>query len=147
MELFNIPKECTPLLKISNENGYIFEPKLFEYFILLFPRPEITFYLRLDYASNKVSTSKDERPYPFGYSKLNTKRQRYIDEVRRYGAPVRRQNCFIGSLPEPSPTFEEDYNAQEVITQIAKRRRYNETGLGAATKVTRKNTSKRSIRL
>ncbi|EDW78226.1 uncharacterized protein Dwil_GK16314 [Drosophila willistoni] len=103
---FGIPEDEQFALVLSNgKGGYIFEPRLFEYFILLFPSPEIVFHLRVDYQKlrrgvNKAikrkrqedeeSASQDQLA-----SEMNKDRQMdYPDYVFVY-----RQNCFLGALP------------------------------------------------
>ncbi|XP_068141222.1 uncharacterized protein Corp [Drosophila tropicalis] len=103
---FGIPEDEQFALVLSNgKGGYIFEPRLFEYFIILFPSPEIVFHLRVDYQKlrrgvNKAIKRKRQEDEESANqdqlsSEMNKDRQMdYPDYVFVY-----RQNCFLGALP------------------------------------------------
>ncbi|XP_017064388.1 uncharacterized protein LOC108103429 [Drosophila eugracilis] len=106
MSHFGIPETQRNALILTNGNDYVFEAHLLEYFLLLFPCPEITFHLRFDWSQMRRSLSKKE----------TLKRKRPVDQDQATGqqveeeakeepvqeykpVPVYRMNCFLGSLP------------------------------------------------
>ncbi|XP_055842297.1 uncharacterized protein LOC129909260 [Episyrphus balteatus] len=91
---FEIPFEFKNHIQISNGSRYIFEKYTFEYFNLLFPSPEIIFYIKLDY-NGLLGTLGSESDDRVPFTKLHNKRRISIEYE---GVPVTRQNCFIGSL-------------------------------------------------
>ncbi|EDV46850.2 uncharacterized protein LOC6550248 [Drosophila erecta] len=106
MSRFDIPQTQKKALILTNGKDYVFEAHLLEYFLLLFPCPEITFHLRFDWSKMRRSLGQTE----------SLKRRRPVDSEPTVGqkeedqgkedplpeytpVPVYRMNCFIGSLP------------------------------------------------
>ncbi|XP_064555859.1 uncharacterized protein Corp [Drosophila montana] len=99
---FHIPEAQRAGLVLTNGQGYVFEQQLLEYFLLLFPCPELLFYLRLDWQKLRRALIEP------------VKRRRSADDIREIqpdvpdgtdyvAVPVHRQNCFIGALPSSAP--------------------------------------------
>ncbi|KAI8035217.1 uncharacterized protein LOC128260877 [Drosophila gunungcola] len=108
MSLFDIPEAQRNALILTNGKGYVFEAHLLEYFLLLFPCPEITFHLRFDWSQMRRNISQTEslkRKRPVeqkqeqaGGQKVGEKEEE--EPVQDYKpVPVYRMNCFLGSLP------------------------------------------------
>ncbi|XP_016994725.2 uncharacterized protein Corp [Drosophila takahashii] len=103
MSQFDIPEGQRSALILTNGKDYVFEEHLLEYFLLLFPCPEITFHLRFDWSKMRRSLSKTE------FESLKRKRPVEQDQVEEQEkeepvpeykpVPVYRMNCFLGSLP------------------------------------------------
>eukprot|EP00099_Drosophila_melanogaster_P004804 NP_001245578.1 companion of reaper, isoform B [Drosophila melanogaster] len=106
MTRFAIPETQRKALILTNGKDYVFEAHLLEYFLLLFPCPEITFHLRFDWSKMRRSLGQTE----------SLKRKRLVDLEQAEGqkeedqekedpvpeykpVPVYRMNCFLGSLP------------------------------------------------
>ncbi|XP_034476703.1 uncharacterized protein LOC117783408 [Drosophila innubila] len=100
---FNVPASQRAGLVLTNGQGYVFEQQLLEYFLLLFPCPELIFYLRMDWQKLRRALIAP-----------SVKRRRIHDEITDADAnadadatsetdyvavPVHRQNCFLGALP------------------------------------------------
>ncbi|KAL7745359.1 hypothetical protein ACLKA6_015376 [Drosophila palustris] len=94
---FNVPESQRVGLVLTNDQGNVFEQQLLEYFLLLFPCPELMFYLRIDWQKlrraliSPVSSVKRRRD-PDEIPDAN-------DEMDYVAVPVHRQNCFLGALP------------------------------------------------
>ncbi|XP_034118677.1 uncharacterized protein LOC117577842 [Drosophila albomicans] len=105
---FNIPQSQRAGLVLSNGQGYVFEQQLLEYFLLLFPCPELTFQLRIDWQKLRRSIEKQSRPSSESSSNPVEQEQPEAEAEAEYVAvPVHRQNCFLGALPTsfaPAPT-------------------------------------------
>ncbi|XP_055845726.1 uncharacterized protein LOC129911808 [Episyrphus balteatus] len=73
LDRFNIPEKNKKFIQISNEFNNIFDEQTFEYYNLLFPNPEIIFFIKIDCEGlkNKKQTTKRK---PLG--ELNIKRKR-----------------------------------------------------------------------
>ncbi|XP_017028660.1 uncharacterized protein Corp [Drosophila kikkawai] len=114
MSHFGIPKNHRDALTLSNGQGYVFEAQLLEYFLLLFPSPEITFHLRLDWQQLRrglTQTRPQKRKRPVervdvsstGSQKVTIEEEKPNEEqapVQDYKpVAVYRQNCFLGALP------------------------------------------------
>ncbi|XP_020802130.1 uncharacterized protein LOC110179086 [Drosophila serrata] len=110
MSNFGIPENHRDALTLSNGQGYVFEAQLLEYFLLLFPTPEITFHLRLDWQQlrrgiSQIRSQKRKRPVERvdDGQKVPMEREKPNEEqvqVQDYKpVAVYRQNCFLGSLP------------------------------------------------
>ncbi|XP_017147578.1 uncharacterized protein LOC108159109 [Drosophila miranda] len=109
MARFGIPETQKEALLLTNGNGYIFEPQLLEYFILLFPCPEITFHLRLSWQKlrrghslnqsikRKRHTDQETTPTEQTLEQEQGKKEHQEEEYKPVA--VYRQNCFLGSLP------------------------------------------------
>ncbi|EDV99557.1 uncharacterized protein LOC6565338 [Drosophila grimshawi] len=90
-------------LKLTNGQGYVFEQQLLEYFLLLFPCPELLFYLRLDWQQLRralVEPIKRRRSTDDDiHDKTHQFKFKSESEAEYMAVPVYRQNCFIGTLP------------------------------------------------
>ncbi|XP_060662580.1 uncharacterized protein LOC132795726 [Drosophila nasuta] len=95
---FNIPQSQRAGLVLSNGQGYVFEQQLLEYFLLLFPCPELTFQLRIDWQKLRRSIEKQSRPSSEPTSNP-VEQQQPEAEAEYVAVPVHRQNCFLGALP------------------------------------------------
>ncbi|XP_030378695.1 uncharacterized protein LOC115627215 [Scaptodrosophila lebanonensis] len=109
---FNIPTQQRRGLVLTNGQGYVFEPKLFECFLLLFPCPEMVFYLRLDW--NKLRRAVTEHVETATLPLLKRRREQPAEadgqqqsavgeeeeEFDYVAVPVYRQNAFFGVFPK-----------------------------------------------
>lgn len=111
MSIFGIPEDQRDALILSNSKSYVFDAQLLEYFLLLFPSPEITFHLRLDWQQLRRGLSK-ARPLKrkrtidldvaSDQSVIKEKKKQNEEQVQEQdykAVAVYRQNCFLGSLP------------------------------------------------
>ncbi|XP_017089058.2 uncharacterized protein Corp [Drosophila bipectinata] len=102
MNRFGISEQDRDALILTNGQGYVFEAHLLEYFLLLFPCPEITFHLRYDFQrlrrshSQESHSMKRKRPTEQPDSDVEDDEDQDVDYEP---VPVYRQNCFLGSLP------------------------------------------------
>ncbi|XP_022230496.2 uncharacterized protein LOC111079576 [Drosophila obscura] len=111
MARFGIPETQKEALLLTNGKGYIFEPQLLEYFLLLFPCPEITFYLRLSWqklrrghslASQSIKRKRhtDQETTPTDQTLKQEQQAKEEHQPEEYKpVAVYRQNCFLGSFP------------------------------------------------
>ncbi|XP_050741577.1 uncharacterized protein LOC108033088 isoform X1 [Drosophila biarmipes] len=106
MSHFDIPEAQRCALILTNGKDYVFEEHLLEYFLLLFPCPEITFHLRFDWSKMRRSLSKTaclKRKRPVEQDQADGQKaeeQEKEEPVPDYKpVPVYRMNCFLGSLP------------------------------------------------
>ncbi|XP_016942319.2 uncharacterized protein Corp [Drosophila suzukii] len=106
MSQFDIPEAQRSALILTNGKDYVFEEHLLEYFLLLFPCPEITFHLRFDWSKMRRSLSKTvclKRKRPVEKDQADGQKveeQEKEEPVLDYKpVPVYRMNCFLGSLP------------------------------------------------
>lgn len=99
MNRFGISENEKEALILTNGQGYVFEAHLLEYFLLLFPCPEITFHLRYDFQRLRRSLSQEGKSSKRKRSS-DTEEEEHEDQDQDYEpVPVYRQNCFLGSLP------------------------------------------------
>ncbi|XP_034649917.1 uncharacterized protein LOC117889607 [Drosophila subobscura] len=109
MARFGIPETQKEALLLTNGKGYIFEAQLLEYFLLLFPCPEITFHLRLSWQKlrrglNSLSPAIKRKRHTEPATKLEQAQAKASAYQPEEYTPVAvyRQNCFLGSLPSSS---------------------------------------------
>ncbi|EDV34961.1 uncharacterized protein Dana_GF22445 [Drosophila ananassae] len=99
MNRFGISEQEREALILTNGKGYVFEAHLLEYFLLLFPCPEITFHLRYDFQLLRRSLSQESKSSKRKRSS-DPEEEEHEDQDQDYEpVPVYRQNCFLGSLP------------------------------------------------
>lgn len=90
---------------LTNGQGYVFERQLLEYFILLFPCPELVFYLRVDWQRLRRAFVEPVRQRRRSTGEINERTKldespTVTDGEEDYVAvPVHRQDCFLGVLP------------------------------------------------
>ncbi|XP_037943190.1 uncharacterized protein LOC119676039 [Teleopsis dalmanni] len=103
---FDIPKEYGSSILITNGNGYIFNKDSLLYFLVLFPSPEITFFIRLDSCDFQINTKRfrltaDDSQlefYPANTMECPKTTSTIEDNVYK-AVPVYRQHCFLGKFP------------------------------------------------
>lgn len=102
---FHIPQSQRAGLVLTNGQGYVFERQLLEYFLLLFPCPELVFYLRVDWQRLRRAVVEPVRQRRRSTGEINERTKldesmTVTDGEEDYVAvPVHRQNCFLGVLP------------------------------------------------
>ncbi|XP_017056257.1 uncharacterized protein LOC108098075 [Drosophila ficusphila] len=108
---FGIPKDQRDALILTNGEDYVFEAHLLEYFLLLFPCPEMTFHLRIDWSLmrrslSQIESRKRKRPIDQDQDQDKADEQKTEEDeekeppMQEYKpVPVYRMNCFLGSLP------------------------------------------------
>ncbi|XP_023179520.2 uncharacterized protein LOC111605298 isoform X2 [Drosophila hydei] len=86
---------------LTNGQGYEFEKHILEYFLLLFPCPELLFQLRVNWQKlRRALVEPVKRRRSTGDQVETEARSEANDGSAEYVAvPVHRQNCFIGALP------------------------------------------------
>lgn len=105
---FHIPQSQRAGLVLTNGQGYVFERQLLEYFLLLFPCPELVFYLRMDWQRLRRAVVEPVRQRRRSTGEINERTKldestTVTDKEEDYVAvPVHRQNCFLGVLPTSS---------------------------------------------
>ncbi|XP_017485816.1 PREDICTED: uncharacterized protein LOC108374338 [Rhagoletis zephyria] len=116
IQRFNIPATHERALLVSTENGRIFDRLLFDYFLTLFPNPNIIFYIRYDYnraqsllqplqqRQEEITTttieSSDDTNMKKEKGKVNLCGDEEEDQQSLYNfTPVYRMNCFIYEYP------------------------------------------------
>lgn len=105
---FHIPQSQRAGLVLTNGQGYVFERQLLEYFLLLFPCPELVFYLRVDWQRLRRAVVEPVRQRRRSTGEINERTKldestTVTDKEEDYVAvPVHRQNCFLGVLPTSS---------------------------------------------
>ncbi|EDX02269.2 uncharacterized protein LOC6525325 [Drosophila yakuba] len=106
MSRFAIPETQRKALILTNGKDYVFEAHLLEYFLLLFPSPEITFHLKFDWSKMRRSLGQtDSLKRKCLVDSEQTEGQKEEDQEKEDSVlqykpvPVYRMNCFLGSLP------------------------------------------------
>ncbi|XP_055915206.1 uncharacterized protein LOC129948290 [Eupeodes corollae] len=89
LELFNIAPRFKEFIQISNDCGQIFEKHTFEYYNLIFPNPEIIFFIKIDYEKFKKQQKKKQRK-PF--SEISIKRKRFDENEK---VSIRNNNNYF----------------------------------------------------
>uniref|UniRef100_W8BMG2 Uncharacterized protein n=2 Tax=Ceratitis capitata TaxID=7213 RepID=W8BMG2_CERCA len=147
IQRFNIPPAHEAALLISTENGRIFEKQQFDYFLTLFPNPNITFYIRYDYnramslflqstlpqeeMPNAIATEARACDAQVKHEKVNPANE--DDQSSIKFTPVYRMNCFIYEYPtklksvngsgvkKRKPSIEKRSPRSEFVKRVKKR--------------------------
>lgn len=99
---FRIPETQRAGLMLTNGQGYEFEKQLLEYFLMLFPCPELLFQLRINWQRLRRALLEPvkRRRSTGDLVDAQPRSEAEADPTADYVAvPVHRQNCFIGALP------------------------------------------------
>ncbi|KAM7349140.1 companion of reaper [Cochliomyia hominivorax] len=165
VEKFNINDKYKLAIEFYDEHGNKYNKDTFEYLLLLFPNPQKIFFIRMDASKIIISNETEQTAnssvlliddrVPFGKSKLNNRQTNAKEpEVYCEAVPVRRQNCFLGELPNTqqqrdstSSTTSGRNSSQQIALEIVKRMRLLKHSPPKKKHLNNSNNFKRSLRI